>query len=170
MCARAGVAAPTLYHHFGDKRGLLSAAVSEAFDRYLATKRSVRSTGAARVDLRRGWDAHVAFARANPVLYRLMWPRDGGEPPAAAAASAATLLEGFERLGAQGALREGLSPSAAARALSAALHGVTDAITRDPHGPGQAAMSALVRDAVITALVTPDPMSTGEFDREGNNP
>ena len=38
---RAGVKAPTLYHHFGDKQGLLDAVVTEAFDRYLAQKRAL---------------------------------------------------------------------------------------------------------------------------------
>ena len=38
---RAGVKAPTLYHHFGDKKGLLDAVVTDAFDRYLARKRAL---------------------------------------------------------------------------------------------------------------------------------
>jgi hypothetical protein len=135
---------------------LLSAAVSEAFEQYIAAKRAIRPTGNARKDLRTGWDAHVAFARDNPAVYRLMWPADGSELPTAAASSAAALHAGFEHLKAQGALRAGITPAAAARALSAALHGVTDAITRDPDGPGHAAMSALVRDAVTAAVLAPD--------------
>ena len=75
---RAGVKAPTLYHHFGDKRGLMDAVVSDAFERYLAEKRRLRPTGDPVVDLRRGWDAHVAFARANPVVYQLMFPAGRG--------------------------------------------------------------------------------------------
>jgi AcrR family transcriptional regulator len=156
VCTRAGVTAPTLYHHFGDRRGLLSAAVSEAFEQYLVAKRSIPLSGDARKDLRAGWDAHVTFARENPALYQLMWPSDGRELPAAAATSAAALLAGFEHLKAQGALRTGITPLAAARALSAALHGVTDAITRDPDGPGHASMSALIRNAVTSALLEPE--------------
>ena len=71
---QAGVTAPTLYHHFGDKQGLLDAVVTDAFERYLARKRALRPTGDPATDIRRGWDAHVEFARANPALYRLMWP------------------------------------------------------------------------------------------------
>lgn len=138
---------------------MLSAAVSEAFGNYLTAKRAIRPTGDARRDVRRGWDAHVTFARENPALYRLMWPADGSELPAAAAASAEALLAGFEQLEAQGALRVGVTAAAAARALSAALHGVTDAITRDPHGPGHAALSALVRDAITTAVLDTDTHS-----------
>jgi AcrR family transcriptional regulator len=150
---RAGVKAPTLYHHFGDKRGLMDAVVSDAFDRYLAQKRALRPSGDAFVDLRRGWDAHVAFARANPVVYQLMWPAGRGQLPAAAQESAAMLRDGFARLEIEGALRSGVTPEHAGRTLSAALHGVTAAITRDPRNRGNGTLSATVRDAVIAALL-----------------
>ena len=42
----AGVAAPTLYHHFGTKEGLLEAVVTEAFSDYLERKRAVPDSGA----------------------------------------------------------------------------------------------------------------------------
>src|SRR3954466_1033869 len=71
---------PPLYHHFGDKRGLMDSVVTDAFERYLAEKRRLRPTGDPFVDLRRGWDAHVAFARANPVIYQLTFPVCGPPP------------------------------------------------------------------------------------------
>lgn len=43
ICDRAEVKAPTLYHHFGDKEGLLDAVVAHGFEEYLATKRSTES-------------------------------------------------------------------------------------------------------------------------------
>jgi AcrR family transcriptional regulator len=156
---RAGVKAPTLYHHFGDKQGLLDAVVTDAFERYLTQKRALRATGDPAADIRLGWDTHVAFARANPSLYRLMWPTGHADLPPAAAESARALREGFARLASLGALRPGVTPRHAARALSAALHGVTAAITRDPDDPGNAALSATVRDAVIDALLAPSARS-----------
>jgi AcrR family transcriptional regulator len=152
---RAGVKAPTLYHHFGDKQGLLDAVVTEAFDRYLAQKRALQPTGDPAADIRQGWDAHVAFARANPSLYRLMWPGGHTDLPPAAAESAKALRHGFATLSRRGQLRHGVTARHAARALSAALSGVTAAITRDPDDPGNARLSATVRDAVIDALVAP---------------
>jgi len=152
---RAGVKAPTLYHHFGDKQGLLDAVVTDAFERYLAQKRALRATGDPAADLRQGWDVHVAFARANPSVYRLMWPAGHADLPPAAAESARALREGFAALAGRGQLRAGVTPRDAARALSAALSGVTAAITRDPDDPGNARLSATVRDAVIDALVAP---------------
>ena len=151
--ARAGVKAPTLYHHFGDKQGLLDAVVTDAFERYLAAKRALPAAGDAAAAIRQGWDLHVSFARGNPSLYRLMWPAGQADLPAAAAQSARELQAGFARLAERGALRPGVTPRHAARALSAALSGVTAAITRDPADPGNDVLSATVRDAVIDALV-----------------
>jgi AcrR family transcriptional regulator len=150
---QAGVKAPTLYHHFGDKQGLLDAVVTDTFERYLAQKHSLQPTGDPATDIRQGWDLHVAFARANPSLYRLMWPPGLADLPPAAAESAKALRDGFAMLGRRGQLRRGVTARHAARALSAALSGVTAAITRDPGDPGNARLSATVRDAVIDALV-----------------
>ena len=152
---RAGVKAPTLYHHFGDKRGLMDAVVTDAFERYRAEKRRLRPTGDPVVDLRRGWDAHVAFARANPVVYQLMFPA-GGDPPEAARESRRLLRDGFEQLAAAGSLREGITPELATRSLSAALHGVTAAICREPTNRGNSRLSATVRDALVAALLRVD--------------
>jgi AcrR family transcriptional regulator len=157
---RAGVKAPTLYHYFGDKQGLLDAVVTDAFERYLASKRALPHTGGdAAAAIRHGWDLHVAFARANPSLSRLMWPTGPGKLPPAAAESARELAEGFAKLARRGDLRPGISARHAVRVLSAALHGVTAAITRDPGDPGNARLSATVRDAVIGALVAPSTAS-----------
>jgi AcrR family transcriptional regulator len=152
---RAGVKAPTLYHHFGDKQGLLDAVVTDAFERYLARKHALPHTDDPAAAIRQGWDLHVEFARTNPALYQLMWPAGRTDLPAAAAASARELRAGFADLKGQGALRPEITPEHAARVLSAALHGVTAAITRDPADPGNAGLSATVRDAVIGALLDP---------------
>jgi hypothetical protein len=98
---------------------------------------------------------YVAFALANPSLYQLMWPPGRTELPPAAAGSARLLREGFGLLASRGQLLPGVTPRHATRVLSAALGGVTAAITRDPDDPGNADLSATVRDAVIEALVAP---------------
>ena len=84
VCEAAGVGAPALYRHFGDKEGLLSAVVDHGWDKYLATKRH-RDPGTDPVqDLRDGWDTHTEFALLNPNLYRLMNSPAMRTPPAAA--------------------------------------------------------------------------------------
>jgi AcrR family transcriptional regulator len=82
VSAAAGVQAPTLYRHFGDKEGLVRAAVSWAFERYLEQKRAQQPTDDPVADLRAAWDVHVGFGLEHPVLYRLMFG-DGSASPAA---------------------------------------------------------------------------------------
>src|ERR1700712_2461104 len=41
ICEDAAVTAPTLYHYFGDRDGLLQAVVAYGFSEYLARKRSM---------------------------------------------------------------------------------------------------------------------------------
>ena len=68
ICERAGVQAPTLYHHFGNKQGLLAATVEARFtDHMQAATRGDDPAGA----LRESWDHHVRFGLANPNHYAL---------------------------------------------------------------------------------------------------
>ena len=153
ICESAGVGAPTLYHHFGSKQGLLDAVVSHAFDSYLARKRSHESSGDAESDIRDGWDDHVEFGRENPVFYALMYGqvRPGWQPPAAR--EAAAMLTGlFTRLAAEGRLAT--TPAQASTQLLAANTGFTLALITAPAGeqwdPGA---STRLRDAVLGSLV-----------------
>ena len=152
--ACAGITAPTLYHHFGDKRGLMAAVVSKAFDDYLAEKAAYEPTGDPYVKVARGWDGHVAFAKNNPELYRLMFPIDG-DLPEAAVESRRLLRQGFDQLALEGHLRDGVTPELATRTLSAALHGITQMIIREPTNRRNSRVSRMVRDAVLDALLVP---------------
>ena len=92
-CEAAGVTAPTLYHHFGDKEGLLAAVVDFGWAAFLESKRTVAAVvhGHVADDIRAGWDNHIQFARENPNFYKLMWS------PAICANSAA-FREAFQML------------------------------------------------------------------------
>ncbi|WP_026924989.1 TetR/AcrR family transcriptional regulator [Glycomyces arizonensis] len=101
----AGVAAPTLYHHFGDKDGLLQAVAEEAFAEYLERKRTVPRTGDLLADFAAGWDMHVGFGVENPALYALMYGRAGHRRSRVARTAEAELRRGLERLADAGLLR-----------------------------------------------------------------
>src|SRR3569833_1615091 len=73
VCDAAGVTPPPLYHHFGDKHGLLHAVVADGFERYLVRKKALPATGDVLADFRRGWDMHVEFGVTNPALYNVMY-------------------------------------------------------------------------------------------------
>ncbi|QKT08219.1 TetR/AcrR family transcriptional regulator [Gordonia sp. X0973] len=91
VCERVGVAMPTLYHFFGNKKGLVDAVVERGFEQYVAAKSSRESSGDPIRDIRDGWDQHVAFGLANPGVYALMYGsvQPGQSPPAQARPTAA---------------------------------------------------------------------------------
>ena len=154
--AAAGVQAPTIYRLFGDKSGLLDAVAERGFAAYLARK-EVREPLADPVDdLRAGWDLHVGFGLANPALYSLMYgdPRPGSPSPAAAA-NDAILHRHIRRLAVAGRLRVG--EDLAASAVHAAGCGTVFALLALPPDRRSAQLSALTRDAVVTAITVDAP-------------
>ncbi|MFB7601184.1 TetR/AcrR family transcriptional regulator [Streptomyces sp. NPDC056160] len=72
VCTAAGVQAPSLYHHFGDRSGLIRAVVDVAFEEYFHRKDAAPPVDDAdpRARVAAGWDAHIAFALAYPRLTR----------------------------------------------------------------------------------------------------
>lgn len=85
VCDIAKVTAPTLYHHFQNADGLLSAAIAEAFVQFLSLKRSFIQSEDPVAALIEGWDNYVGFAAARPRLYAAMMARflSGADLPAA---------------------------------------------------------------------------------------
>jgi AcrR family transcriptional regulator len=149
VCAAAGVGAPTLYHHFGDKDGLLDAVVAYGFEQYLAEKRARPATGDPVEDLRRGWDAHVEFGLARPAFYALMY---GGGRRAGAASEEAhrILLQMTEAVARAGRLR--VPVKTAAGMIHAASMGAT--LTLIAGDGGDPELSARTREAVLAAVTT----------------
>ena len=154
VCEAAGVGAPTLYRHFGDKEGLLSAVVDHGFEQYLAVKRARKPSADPVEDLRDGWDSHVAFAVSNPSYYRLMHSPTVTSTPEAAREAYRILVSDLERCAAAGRLR--LSPDAAAQMIMSANVGVALMLVSraDTYPPG---VSTRVRDAIHAAVLTPAP-------------
>ncbi|GGV08789.1 TetR family transcriptional regulator [Actinomadura cremea] len=148
ICGAAGVGAPTLYHHFGDKQGLLDAVAAHGFERYLASKRAQPHSADPVEDLHRGWDLHVDFGRSNPELYTLMYGTSRRPP---AAAEAHELLLGLVGAVARaGRLR--VPVEAAAGMIHASGTGVTLSLIA---GDGDAELPARTREALFAALIVP---------------
>lgn len=100
----SGVAAPTLYHHFGDKDGLLAAVVDDAFASYLHHKRSLPNSGDLLSDFATGWDMHIRFGVENPLLYRLMYSMVGAGRSDAAREAENQVRAALSRLATEGLL------------------------------------------------------------------
>jgi AcrR family transcriptional regulator len=142
---------PSLYHHFGDRSGLIRAVVDAAFEEYFHRKETATPVADAdpRARVAAGWDAHIAFALAYPGLYPAMYPTSG-PLPSQVERSGALLRAGFDELQQAGALRPGITAALATNALRVALRGVAHAAAVNPDND---ATSAVVRDALIHALV-----------------
>ena len=88
---RAGVSAMAPYRHFADKDALLAAIATIGFERLAAVLRVADAAAAPLAALRAQGVAYVAFACANPALFRLMFgagaPAKANELAAAANAS-----------------------------------------------------------------------------------
>ncbi|MGI5330623.1 TetR/AcrR family transcriptional regulator [Actinomadura nitritigenes] len=152
VCDAAGVTAPTLYHHFGDKDGLLREVAADRFSRYLTRKQALETTGDPVEDFRRGWDMHVEFGVANPALYNIMYGRriEGRTTPADHAhAVLVTMMRDLERAGRLRMPTGTAADMVASAAVGVTLHLIRTRAAADDH------LSALVRDAVTAAVISP---------------
>jgi AcrR family transcriptional regulator len=164
VCDAAGVGAPALYRQFGDKEGLLSAVVDNAFEKYLSTKRAATPSEDPVQDLRDGWDSHVAFAQANPSYYRLMHSTVVRTPPASAAEAFRLLAVVLERCAAAGRLK--VSTDVAAQMIMSANVGVALLTISQPNLFPDPDLSRRVRNAVHAAVLA-DPAGTGQPGQPG---
>lgn len=161
VLAIAKVSPPTLYHHFGNADGLLSAALAEAFSQFLnskqAARQAARQSGDPVTALAAGWDDYVRFAAARPRLYAAMLSRvlQGGHIPAAA--QAFDLLRGQLRaVEVEGRLAIAVEAAADrmwASANAAALLHVTARLRNAP--APSAAVLADLRDSALAAILSP---------------
>lgn len=114
LAAALGVTPNAVYRHFANKDALLAAVAAQGFaELTAATRAALAVPGAA--PLPACGEAYLAFADANPALYRLMFGRGGRFPDAPELGAAAA--ECFETL--LGAVRAVLP--AEAGALPAAI-------------------------------------------------
>lgn len=70
---RSGYSAPTVYHYFGDKDGLIEALLEERVSRLAEQLEGVEPSGDAQADLRAMLLAYFDFSTRNPTFTRLMW-------------------------------------------------------------------------------------------------
>lgn len=152
VCRVAGVTAPTLYHHFGDKTGLLAAVVRRMVTAFLAGKRANAVTDDPVADLARGWSGWIEFALARPRLFRLMVAASREDPRTAddAYAIMATHVDRIARAG-----RLAIPADAAALAIWAASNGLIGLIDQDHPPDSIRATARVLIEALLSTLVVP---------------
>lgn len=138
VAREAGVSAPALYLYFDSKETLLHAIAEEVFGLLEHEVRAAVQSGASPQDaLRHGIAAYVAFGRAHPDAYRLVFmakpshaPRPGRRVEPGATQRTFDIL--VQAVAALGAPRE---PRAAAETLWAAMHGLAALMIDFPDVP-----------------------------------
>jgi len=154
VCARAGVTAPTVYHHFGDKDGLVLKVIEDSFTAFVQTVGALDKPQDPIEALVWAWDGYVAYGAAHPMHYRIVFLRRLTRPTPIPAATAAyqRLVNVVAAVEAEGLLVPPLED--ACKAFWSAMHGVTSLIANG-YLPPDAPASALVRDAVIAHITRP---------------
>lgn len=162
ICGAAGVTAPTLYHYFGDKEGVLAAVVAHGFEQFLAEKRATLYSHDPVENLRRGWDTYVAFGVEHPALYALIFSQaDRLEWPEAAKEGYGMLLRLMGEVQLAGLLRVDLP--LAAQMYWSAVHGVTSLLVARPHFAWQANLSEQMREAMLAVLLVSSLIQEGDM-------
>ncbi|MFF4594660.1 TetR/AcrR family transcriptional regulator [Amycolatopsis sp. NPDC001319] len=160
ICERAGVQAPTLYHHFGSKQGLLDAVVNFGFTQYVESTDKNRADADPVEQIREGWDRHVDYGLAHPAFYLLLYGQiEPGVPCTLTSSAEAMLLELLTRAARQGRLR--VAPAEAAQQIAAANSGVTLSLIAQPEDARDLEMSHQVREALLARLITDAPADAG---------
>ena len=154
LCARVGVTAPTIYHHFGDKDGLVAEVVDACFAEFDRALAAGPMPADPVVALGWGFERYVAYGVAHPAHYRLLFQRRMPTPTPSALASYGRLEGLIATIDRAGRLRVPVAEAAAA--VWAAAHGVTTLAIAGFVGRESAAVRH-VRDALVAQVTKPAP-------------
>jgi AcrR family transcriptional regulator len=164
VCEHAGVTAPTLYHHYGDKDGLLRALARAELLAFFARKQRMKPSDDALQDVKRGWDDWVQFAIDQPHLVGAL--QSGGSATVAPLREAAEAIAA-ERLARLAVLKPlAVDPATGARVLVAGANAVVQLLLDGLTVAEVRSLSALLRDGLVSSLCLPEPKSP----RRGQHP
>jgi AcrR family transcriptional regulator len=168
VCEAAGVTAPTLYHHFGDKEGLLAAVVDFGLAAFLESKRAAAAVVHEHVadNIRPGWDNHLEFSRENPNFYKLIWAPGATVANSKAAGEAyRTLYDRLELGAGKGQLR--VSVETGTRVILSAVTGAALAAIYQPELFSDPGYAIQLREAVIAAVTVGEETPTRKRAAQG---
>lgn len=147
----AGVQAPTLYHHFGNKEGLLDEVVSHGFRQYLTRRQQTDESADPVALVREGWDTHVRFGIEHPAFYSYIYSRvEKGRQCGVVSEVQAMILRTLEPAARAGGLK--VPADVAAREILAASTGVIASMISSPAPEAEWTLSTRVRDAILDSV------------------
>jgi AcrR family transcriptional regulator len=123
VARQVGVSHAAPRHHFGDKRGLLTAVAAEGFERLAGELRAAWAATGSFLEL---GVAYVRFALANRAHFEVMYRPDllRGDDPALVAAREASAALLYGPVGTVADMRAGEDPRAPAVAAWSLVHGL----------------------------------------------
>jgi AcrR family transcriptional regulator len=151
---RSGYSAPTVYHYFGDKDGLIDALLEDRVARLADQLERVAPSGDAQADLRALLLGYLDFSSRHPTFTRLMWTlsRKGESrmPPAmdrvrSCIESATERFVASDRLG-------HFDPDSAGRILWALAYGVVSLRLTQPDFPMDDQLAGRALDALFLGM------------------
>jgi len=156
LARRCGYTAPTIYHYFGDKKGLLDTLLEQLFRGLLTRLEQVPPAADPLDSLRAMFREVVRFGLENPKHYRLLHsarPEDAGPLPSDEAARRRVEAP-LERLFADGRLRaDDVEP--VRQALWALLHGLVSLPTSRPDVEWVDNLTELGLESMLAGLLRP---------------
>lgn len=161
LARRCGYTAPTLYHYFGDKKGLIDQLLEEAFRGLVKELERVPYSPDPLDTLRAQFHAIVRFGLENPKHYRLLFTAAPEDAPVPSSEEARHRLEApLDALFASGRLRLG-DLEAARQVLWALLHGLISLQTSRPDVDWTPQLAALGLEAMLAGLLAPEHFAGG---------
>jgi len=157
LATRCGYTAPTIYHYFQDKDGLIDALLEERFSRLLQRVRRVSIGPDPIANMREYGRAFLRFAASNPTFYRVMirGASDGGERKIRAAEQARDLMAGqLQALASEGRLWTD-DVEAALQSVWAVLHGVAALRLGNPKYAWSKNLADVALETVLRGLTAP---------------
>jgi AcrR family transcriptional regulator len=155
VCEEAGVTMPTLYHHFGNRDGLLSAVHAVALEKFMAKKRALGQTLDPVADLRSGCEQVLEFARAHPAVTAAVMAR-AIEQPQLLSQAYGLMRARVERCAKDEALR--VPADQAAEHVWAVIQGLVLSIIASPGGaPPKRQTTRAALDDLLGALIESAP-------------
>ena len=152
VAERCGFTAPTIYHHFGDKTGLIDTVLEERFREVLAIMQAIERGPDAAVYMRETGQAFIAFALENPDHYRLLSVPRGADQAVPSAEQARDLVKGaLEDLAREGTLATA-DIEEAFQLVWAVMHGVISLHLMAPRSEISKNLAALSFDVMEAGL------------------
>lgn len=159
LSERCGYTAPTIYHHFRDKVGLIDAVLEEEFRGLVAELAAVAPEAEPLDTVRARISFIVDFGLRNPALYRLLAAArpDTSEPVPSAEEARLAFEQPLEKLAASGRLRVA-DVEAVKQVLWVVMHGLIALPSSRPEMEWSPDLTRLSLDTVLRGLLRPtDP-------------